>query len=82
MEGNSAISDLSDPRRPHKISEMFSEIYDNQWTDAFECLGLEAKSGGVQNERVIIKRLLDIVMVCKYWLLTTNFLCLKISHFT
>lgn len=64
MEGHSVFTDLSDRRRPQKLSEMFSEIYDNQWTNAFECLSLEAKTGGDQSDRAIIKRLLDIIMVC------------------
>ncbi|XP_048772661.2 uncharacterized protein LOC125678323 [Ostrea edulis] len=64
MEGHSVFTDLSDPRRPQKLSEMFSEIYDNQWTNAFECLSLEAKTGGDQSDRAIIKRLLDIIMDC------------------
>ncbi|XP_060596417.1 putative leucine-rich repeat-containing protein DDB_G0290503 isoform X2 [Ruditapes philippinarum] len=35
---NSAITDLSDPNRPTKLGEVYSELYDNQWTDAFEAL--------------------------------------------
>ncbi|XP_061184925.1 uncharacterized protein LOC133192937 [Saccostrea echinata] len=34
--GNAAVTDLSDSNRPTKIAEKFSELYDNQWTDAFE----------------------------------------------
>ena len=37
-ESNPAIADLSDPNRPTKIGEMYSEVYDNEWTDAFEAL--------------------------------------------
>jgi hypothetical protein len=29
---------LSDPNRPTKLGEVYSELYDNQWTDAFEAL--------------------------------------------
>ncbi|XP_062613089.1 uncharacterized protein LOC134274857 [Saccostrea cucullata] len=64
MESNSAITDLSDPRRPQKLSEMFSEIYDNQWTEAFERLSLEAKTDIERSDCVITKRLLDIIMEC------------------
>ncbi|XP_061164619.1 uncharacterized protein LOC133173649 [Saccostrea echinata] len=64
MESNSSITDLSDPRRPQKLSEMFSEIYDNQWTEAFERLGLEAKTDSDRSDCVITKRLLDILMEC------------------
>ncbi|KAK3099943.1 hypothetical protein FSP39_012232 [Pinctada imbricata] len=36
IDGNPNISDLSDTNRPIKIGEKLSELYDNQWTDAFE----------------------------------------------
>lgn len=35
---NPNIADLNDPNRPTKLAEMFSELYDNEWTDAFEAL--------------------------------------------
>ena len=34
--GNPNIADLSDPNRPTKISEYFSNLYDNEWTEAYE----------------------------------------------
>ena len=34
--GNVNVTDLSDPNRPTKLAEQFSELYDNDWTDAFE----------------------------------------------
>ncbi|KAJ8297681.1 hypothetical protein KUTeg_024212 [Tegillarca granosa] len=34
--GNADITDLSDENRPVKIAEKFSELYDNEWTDALE----------------------------------------------
>jgi hypothetical protein len=36
MHDNPNITDLSDENRPTKLSEKFSELYDNEWTDAFE----------------------------------------------
>ncbi|XP_053389972.1 uncharacterized protein LOC128552918 [Mercenaria mercenaria] len=36
MNDNPNITDLSDENRPTKLSEKFSELYDNEWTDAFE----------------------------------------------
>ncbi|XP_052797152.1 uncharacterized protein LOC128229325 [Mya arenaria] len=33
---NPDIADLSDRNRPTKLGEMFNELYDNEWTDAFE----------------------------------------------
>ncbi|XP_052283557.1 uncharacterized protein LOC127880265 isoform X2 [Dreissena polymorpha] len=35
---NPNIADLNDPNRPTKLAEAFSELYDNEWTDAFEKL--------------------------------------------
>ena len=35
---NPNIADLSDEKRPTKLAEEFSELYDNEWTDAFEDL--------------------------------------------
>ncbi|XP_053398658.1 uncharacterized protein LOC128556865 [Mercenaria mercenaria] len=37
-DNNPNIADLSDPNRPTKIGEQYSELYDNQWTDAFEAV--------------------------------------------
>lgn len=37
-ENNPAVADLSDCHRPTKLGEMYSELYDNEWTDAFEAL--------------------------------------------
>lgn len=36
-KGNPSITDLGDPNRPMKISEMYGELYDNEWTDCMEC---------------------------------------------
>ncbi|XP_053391675.1 uncharacterized protein LOC128554417 [Mercenaria mercenaria] len=38
-EKNADIADLSDPNRAMKLSERFSQIYDDDWTDAFQALG-------------------------------------------
>ncbi|XP_061164927.1 myosin-11-like [Saccostrea echinata] len=35
-EGNPNIADLSDKNRPINLAEKFSELYDNEWTDALE----------------------------------------------
>ncbi|XP_060571873.1 uncharacterized protein LOC132730042 [Ruditapes philippinarum] len=37
-DNNPNIADLSDRNRPTKLAERFTELYDNQWTDAFECI--------------------------------------------
>lgn len=36
MNDNPNIADLSDENRPTKLSEKYSELYDNEWTDAYE----------------------------------------------
>ena len=38
---NPNIADLSDEKRPTKLAEEFSELYDNEWIDAFEELQFE-----------------------------------------
>ncbi|XP_052243025.1 paramyosin-like isoform X2 [Dreissena polymorpha] len=37
-DNNPNITDLSDKNRPTKLAERYSELYDNEWTDAFEDL--------------------------------------------
>ena len=55
--GNANVADLSDPNRPTKLAEQFSELYDNEWTDAFEKLEFMTDS-----QR--ISYLLHILQVC------------------
>lgn len=35
---NPNVADLSDPNRPTKLAEQYSELYDNEWTDVFQTL--------------------------------------------
>ena len=56
-DSNPNIADLNDEFRPTKLAEMFSELYDDEWTNAFALL--ENKFG----EQDSIKVLLDFVMV-------------------
>lgn len=56
-DGNPIIADLSDDNRPLKIAERFSEIYDNEWTDAFDNLITD------KSEIESIHILLDILQV-------------------
>lgn len=55
-DNNPNIADLSDQNRPTKLAERFTELYDNQWTDAFEIL-----DNG--NEKETIGTLLKILKV-------------------
>lgn len=56
---NPNITDLSDPNRPIKIGEQYSELYDNAWTDAFEKLTGESKKSDRESTQI----LLDILEV-------------------
>lgn len=56
---NPAIADLSDQNRPSKLAEKFSELYDNEWTDATEELkgGLEYKEISEEDVEIIVIKL-------------------------
>ncbi|XP_060600280.1 interaptin-like [Ruditapes philippinarum] len=56
-DNNPNITDLSDQNRPTKIAEKMAELYDNQWTDAFDALEQTDK-----NEKEIITLLLESLM--------------------
>ncbi|KAK3582924.1 hypothetical protein CHS0354_009731 [Potamilus streckersoni] len=55
---NTNLADLSDIDRPTKLHETYSELYDNEWTDAFEEL---THQGLTENDAVVM--LLDILLV-------------------
>ncbi|KAL3878843.1 hypothetical protein ACJMK2_031171 [Sinanodonta woodiana] len=56
VQGNPNIADLSDSNRPVKLAERYSELYSNEYTDAFEELTTKQIS-----ERDIIQILLTII---------------------
>ncbi|XP_053399108.1 uncharacterized protein DDB_G0290685-like [Mercenaria mercenaria] len=56
-DNNPNIVDLSDQCRPTKLAEMFSELYDNEWTNAFSVL-----EDALTEEQAIVV-LLDTVMI-------------------
>lgn len=58
LDNNPNIADLSTEIRPTKIGENFMQIYDNEWTDAFEEL---AQNG--QDDKKCIDTLLKILKV-------------------
>lgn len=66
-DNNPNLADLSDPNRPSKIGEMFSELYDNDWTDAFEELSKQ-----IQDDRQTIRQLNTLLM-------TAYESCMKLS---
>ena len=59
MVDNPNIADRSDTNRPTKLAESFSELYDNEWTNAFEDLKQKKKREDVD----IVKSLLDLLKV-------------------
>ena len=69
-ESNAAITDLSDENRPQKLGEMFSEIYDNEWTDAYEHLTNHAESK--MDEEDAICALSAILKVCRLAILIVH----------
>lgn len=54
---NPHMADLSDVNRPTKIAERFSELYDNDWTEAFDVLSNKKR----EDEKKIVHLLLNIV---------------------
>lgn len=48
--------------RPQKLGEKLSELYDNEWTDAFEDL----RDTENLDEKSIVQKLLEIFKVCIY----------------
>ncbi|XP_052219019.1 uncharacterized protein LOC127836422 [Dreissena polymorpha] len=58
-DNNPNIADLSDQFRPTKLAEMFSELYDNQWTTAYSTVNRIMYGA----ERETIDFLLDMFMI-------------------
>lgn len=56
--GNSSIADLGDKYRPTKIAEMYSDLYDREWTDAFDEIG---KTETNISEEVIVRHLFIVL---------------------
>ena len=57
--GNPNIADLSDPNRPTKIAEAFKELYDNEWTNAFE----EMHKNTIWQDTDLVLNLLEMLQV-------------------
>ena len=55
---NPNVVDLSDSNRPAKLGEQLSDLYDNEWTDAFESLD----AGGYTEEEAIETLRLTLVV--------------------
>ncbi|XP_076070172.1 uncharacterized protein LOC143041919 isoform X3 [Mytilus galloprovincialis] len=61
-DNNPAITDLNDPNRPMKLGDQFSELYENEWTDAYSLL--EKKFTEIETIDVLIKILSEIYEMC------------------
>ncbi|XP_053398966.1 chromosome-associated kinesin KIF4-like isoform X2 [Mercenaria mercenaria] len=57
---NPNIADLSDGKRPTKLSEEFSELYDNEWTDAFDDVKIEDERAKISFMLELLKRANDL----------------------
>jgi hypothetical protein len=62
-DNNPNITDLSDRNRPTRLAEKYAELYDNQWTDAFDVL-----EKIYQKEEYVIETILHILEVIKEYL--------------
>ena len=58
-DNNPNVADLSDENRPTKLAERYSEIYDNQWTNAFEQL-----TGSGKTDVEAVQQLYTLLTVC------------------
>ncbi|KAH3834009.1 uncharacterized protein LOC127878115 isoform X2 [Dreissena polymorpha] len=59
MKDNTNIADLSDKNRPTKLGELYTELYDNEWTDAYVAL-----TQSEYNETEPIATLFETLKVC------------------
>ncbi|CAG2190198.1 unnamed protein product [Mytilus edulis] len=60
MAGNTSIADLGDKYRPTRIAELYSELYDNEWTEAVDDLGVK------WSEDIIVRHLFIILQVTQF----------------
>ncbi|XP_069130499.1 glutamic acid-rich protein-like isoform X3 [Argopecten irradians] len=60
-EGNPNIADLSDPNRPTNLATKYRELYDNEWTNAYEKL---TEGNFSYDEKKTITLLRSILVEC------------------
>ncbi|XP_063414514.1 uncharacterized protein LOC134696584 isoform X2 [Mytilus trossulus] len=69
-DNNPAIADLNDQNRPMKLAEQFTELYENEWTDAFTDLqeltkdGSDEKLTDVESIQILLHMLKEINEEC------------------
>ncbi|XP_052078894.1 myosin-9-like isoform X2 [Mytilus californianus] len=65
-DNNPAITDLNDPNRPMKLGDQFSELYENEWTDAFsdivDCKNLNLTE--IETIAVLLDMLKEVYNIC------------------
>lgn len=62
--GNPNLVDISDENRPTKLAERYSELYDNDWTDAFTVL-IDSGYDDPKVVEILLKLLITIFNECK-----------------
>ncbi|XP_052796656.1 myosin-11-like isoform X1 [Mya arenaria] len=62
-DNNPDIADLSDSNRPTKLAEFYSELYDNEWTNAFEVI--KNKHSEDETIRMLLDVLVNVYTFCK-----------------
>ncbi|XP_063413433.1 uncharacterized protein LOC134695889 [Mytilus trossulus] len=63
-DNNPAITDLNDTNRPMKLGDQFSELYENEWTDAYSELEDSKKLTEIEIIEILIKILKEIYETC------------------
>jgi len=61
---NPNITDLSDKNRPTKLGEMFNELYDNEWTNAFEGLVTAGYDDGEAIDTLFLTLTVNFIFKC------------------
>lgn len=72
-DGNANIADLSDKNRPTKLAEQFSELYDNEWTDAFGNLTHSGKHSEEESCKVLVS------ILCVSGLFSSSYKCVAVT---
>jgi len=60
LAANADVSDLSDPYKVTKIAEMYVDVYDEQWTEAYE---VAEKVFEERDEKYRIRKIIQILGV-------------------
>ncbi|KAH3841058.1 hypothetical protein DPMN_114517 [Dreissena polymorpha] len=63
-DNNPHVSDLTDKNRPTKIAERFSELYNNEWTNAYEKLVDTGHMKPLETVNILLQILQGVYSVC------------------